>query len=95
MAPKVSSIIQYVLLGALGYILAGAPLSRFLFGSLSERSHQEELSFEKSESLVIPEQNLSCPHHAYNIHLFSKEPLVIYIESFLSDEEAEHLVRIR
>jgi len=94
MAPKLSTTVQYLFIGAIGYILAGAPLSRSLFGA-RKQDPPEEISPEKSASLVISEDNLTCPHHAYNIHIFSRDPLVIYIQSFLSNEEAEHLVRVR
>ncbi|KAF3770046.1 hypothetical protein M406DRAFT_284568 [Cryphonectria parasitica EP155] len=40
--------------------------------------------------------NLSCPDDAdsYRVHVFSKAPLVIYIESFLSRAERAHLLEI-
>jgi hypothetical protein len=94
MVPRLSTTIQYLFIGAIGYILAGAPLSRSLF-SASKQDPTEGISLEKGASLVIPEDNLTCPHHAYNVHILSRDPLVIYIQSFLSNEEAEHLVRIR
>ncbi|OCK95458.1 uncharacterized protein K441DRAFT_658884 [Cenococcum geophilum 1.58] len=93
MVPKLSTTVQYLFIGAIGYILAGAPLSRSLFGE-RKQDPPEEISFEKSASLAISEDNLTCPHHAYNVHIFSRDPLVIYIQSFLSNEEAEHLVRV-
>ncbi|OCL04995.1 hypothetical protein AOQ84DRAFT_323635 [Glonium stellatum] len=91
MVLKLSTTVQYLFIGAIGYILAGAPLSRSLFGP-SKQNPPEEISSEKSASLVIPEDNLTCPYHAYNIHIFSRDPLIIYIQSFLSNEEAEHIV---
>lgn len=39
--------------------------------------------------------NLTCPEDSYSVHLFSKEPLVIYIENFLAVEERSHLLEIR
>jgi hypothetical protein len=30
--------------------------------------------------------------HSYTVHLFSKDPLIIYISSFISPDEAAHLV---
>lgn len=39
--------------------------------------------------------NLTCPGDAYAAHLFSKEPLVVYIENFLSPTERAHLLDIR
>ena len=36
-----------------------------------------------------------CPGGEYKTHILSHEPLVIYIENFLSDEEADHPVDIK
>lgn len=40
-------------------------------------------------------QTLQCPGDEYSVHIFSKEPLVIYIKNFLSAEERSHLLDIR
>lgn len=51
---------------------------------------------EKIESLVLPERDLVCGEHKYKgVHILSREPLVVYIEGFLGDEEARHVVGIR
>jgi hypothetical protein len=39
--------------------------------------------------------NAACPDDAYSVHIFSREPLVLYIEGFLSVEERAHLLDIR
>ncbi|PVH85205.1 2OG-Fe(II) oxygenase superfamily protein [Cadophora sp. DSE1049] len=36
----------------------------------------------------------ACTHPAYKVHIFSKNPLVIYIPNFLTVEEREHLQEI-
>lgn len=36
-----------------------------------------------------------CPADAYSVHIYSREPLVLYIEGFLSAEERAHLLDIR
>ncbi|OCK80883.1 2OG-Fe(II) oxygenase superfamily protein [Lepidopterella palustris CBS 459.81] len=33
----------------------------------------------------------ACPHHLYQVQLFSQDPLVVYIPDFITAEEAEHL----
>jgi len=38
--------------------------------------------------------DLSCPEHTYNVHLFSRDPLAIYISNFITEEEAQHLEEI-
>ncbi|TKA80630.1 hypothetical protein B0A55_01868 [Friedmanniomyces simplex] len=46
----------------------------------------------KVESLVYPDPGLQCPEHNYQVHIFSTTPLIIYIDNFLSPEEATHLI---
>ncbi|KAF2021466.1 hypothetical protein BU24DRAFT_21200 [Aaosphaeria arxii CBS 175.79] len=41
-----------------------------------------------------PQQNYTCPEHLYNVQIFSEDPLIIYIPSFITAEEAEHLQSI-
>ncbi|OIW33815.1 2OG-Fe(II) oxygenase family oxidoreductase [Coniochaeta ligniaria NRRL 30616] len=40
------------------------------------------------------ETGITCPPDAYSVHIFSREPLVLYIEGFLSPEERAHLLDI-
>jgi prolyl 4-hydroxylase len=95
MALKLSSIVEYLLLSAALYIFVLSPLLRTYFPSLilepQESSYQ---SFEKTDSLVIPGPDLVCDPHNYNVHILSREPLVVYIEGFLSHDEAGHLVNV-
>jgi hypothetical protein len=37
----------------------------------------------------------TCRNHPYKTHLFSEDPLVIYINSFISEDEASQLVSLR
>lgn len=40
--------------------------------------------------------NLTCAEdHGYRVHLFSKEPLLVYVEGFLNSTERAHLLEIR
>lgn len=51
------------------------------------------------DSFISPEDDVpfSCAEQEerYKVHIFSRVPLVIYIEGFLSEEETEHLIRVR
>ncbi|KAF2877807.1 hypothetical protein BDV95DRAFT_480508 [Massariosphaeria phaeospora] len=104
MAPSVSfgSLIQYTVLCLLAYILAGAPwLSSIVPGSadgnVAARGRADlnvTLSAEKAQSLVFPEEGLRCEEQGYRVHVFSREPLVLYVEDFLSGGEVEHVVRM-
>lgn len=56
----------------------------------------------EDDSFISPEDDrpLNCAStggdgSAYQTHILSHDPLVIYIENFLSDTEADHLVDVR
>lgn len=102
---SITSFVQYAFLAALAYILAGAPLSTLLVSrtnadsalsgsSLGAKKGVDTIS--KLENLVIPEKNLSCAAHAYKgVYVLSREPLVVYIEGFIGEEEAKEVVALR
>jgi prolyl 4-hydroxylase len=97
---SVSSLVQYVFLAAVVYVLAGAPLST-IFGESSASKGISVYSnvgadSKKLENLVVPEADLQCGDHAYKgVYILSRDPLVVYIEGFLSGEEAKHVVDAR
>lgn len=41
------------------------------------------------------DNSATCRNHAYKTHVLSEDPLVIYIESFISEDEASRLVILR
>lgn len=49
------------------------------------------------EMLAMPHENdtLGCLPDAYSVHIYAKEPLVVYVENFLSEAERAHLLEIR
>lgn len=36
-----------------------------------------------------------CPPDSYVVHIYSKAPLVLYIENFVDESQIEHLLEIR
>jgi prolyl 4-hydroxylase len=52
---------------------------------------------DKIENLIHPKRNLDCEEfdHGYKTHVFSREPLVVYIEGFLSESERRRVVELR
>jgi prolyl 4-hydroxylase len=98
-----ASILQYAVLGMIGYVLAGAPLLSLLTNSTYESrkarasfGQPSALSHDKAAGLIIPERNLSCAEHTYKgLHVLSREPLVVYVEGFLRGHEVEHVVNVR
>lgn len=92
MAFKASSLLEYALLAIPLYLFAISPLLRVLFPSISSESSYQ--SFEETDKLIIPNDELQCSPHHYTTYIAHHEPLVIYVENFLSDREAEHLVQL-
>lgn len=97
---SLGTLVQYAFLAVLAYVLAGAPLLSILSSSDGrreiDRPRNVEISKEKLESLVIPEGNLTCGEHAYRgVYVLSREPLVVYIEGFLTEDECGHVVELR
>ncbi|PVI01323.1 hypothetical protein DM02DRAFT_641937 [Periconia macrospinosa] len=89
---SISTIVQYVFITVVGYVLAGAPLQTLLFSSASTSSAQNG---EKLEGLVVPDRNLTCGGHGFKgVYVLNRDPLVVYIEGFLSQEECDHVVDV-
>jgi prolyl 4-hydroxylase len=44
-----------------------------------------------TEAKEVAETPFTCHHPKYDVHIFSKDPLVIYISDFITLEESEHL----
>jgi hypothetical protein len=42
----------------------------------------------------LSDSDSTCSHPAYNIHIFSISPLVIYISNFISSSERAHLLSV-
>jgi prolyl 4-hydroxylase len=75
------------------YVLVYLPISSMLSGSPQKSRKQQALTF--NETFIATDEPLSCPSHNYNTHILSHEPLIIYIENFLSESESRHLLEIR
>jgi len=75
------------------YVLVYLPLSHMLNGSRTKSTNHGAISF--NESFVATDEPLFCPSHDYTTHILSLEPLIIYIENFLSANESIHLLTIR
>jgi prolyl 4-hydroxylase len=87
----------------LGYALLLIPLYLFVYLPASSMLHGAALTpsdrdISKSSfnfSSIASDELLSCPHHRYTTHILSQDPLIIYIEGFLSADESAHLLKIR
>jgi hypothetical protein len=94
---SLSACVQYIFFAAVVYVLAGAPLnSVFSNGDTDSYSGPLNTSADQLRDIVIPTKNLSCPDHAYKgVHVLSREPLVVYIEGFLSEMERGDVLAMR
>ena len=85
----------------IGYIFALLPLYVLLYLPLQHMlsgSRNDALKFRGTQynaSLIASDEPVSCPTHNYNTFVVSRQPLIIYIENFLSPEESKHLLDIR
>ena len=75
------------------YVLVYLPISHMFNGSSQKSTRQQVLNF--NESFIATDEPLSCPLHNFNTYILSHEPLIVYIENFLSEDESEHLLKIR
>ncbi|KAF2138502.1 uncharacterized protein K452DRAFT_321071 [Aplosporella prunicola CBS 121167] len=94
MAVSLGTVIQYLFYTVVLYVLVGAPISRILFNPRATESADTVTEFINSDRLAIPDESLVCPEHHYQTHILNRDPLVIYIEDFLSGEEAKHIIDI-
>lgn len=85
------------------YLLGLIPVLIFFYTPIVElfspslpQSHGRPPRQLTSELFALDEpSNHTCPTDNYLVHVFSREPLVLYVENFLSTDERDHLLEIR
>lgn len=95
MAVKFGKLVEYAILAIPLFFFVLLPLIRPYLEDDSFDDSAVAVSSDKIESLVYPEPGLQCEEHKVNAHVLYKDPLVIYIENFLSPAEADEVIRIR
>jgi prolyl 4-hydroxylase len=89
------TFLEVAVISVIIYFLVGAPgLSKPRNVSISNKD-TTPIPRAKVESLVHPTVGLRCLEHKYDVHVFSASPLLIYVDGFLSKEEANHLLSAR
>lgn len=86
-------MLGYIAALPLLYVFVYLPISNSYFGTSQRPQGQHAATL--NSSFIADDQPLSCPPHSYNTYVLSQEPLVIYIENFLSADESRHLIEIR
>ncbi|KAJ5130522.1 uncharacterized protein N7515_006561 [Penicillium bovifimosum] len=104
--PKFSTILTWTLYFIPVYIFILEPLLRDSFPGLQAGYPDSTSLFDSSDapgpginltddSFISPEDGVpfTCPgSEGYQVHLLSREPLVMYIENFVSEAEANHIL---
>ena len=90
------TILEVAVISAVIYVFLGAPGLKTPTQPTQSKEEDVPVARARAETLVYPDTtNLQCANHGVDMHVFSTEPLVIYIDGFLSDTEVQHLVAIR
>lgn len=92
---NVRTALQYIGILAVLYIVFGNSISTTVFPQTKEETVDLPVSQDHIESLVYPDPKMQCPQKPLDVHIFSNNPLIIYIPTFLSDEESQHMIEIR
>ncbi|KAF9889104.1 hypothetical protein FE257_008081 [Aspergillus nanangensis] len=106
--PKLSTLLSSVFYLLPLYIFVLAPILRQLYpdpNAASSTSGPSSFFQDDANAVDVNELDpnilslddgvsVACPPDTYRVHLLSRDPLIIYIEDFLSEEEADHLVEI-
>jgi len=77
------------------YFFVYLPLWQMLYGTTSKPSELGVTDININYSAIASDEPLSCLPHSYNTHILSQDPLIVYIENFLSTDESTHLLKIR
>jgi prolyl 4-hydroxylase len=75
------------------YLFVYLPIQHMLFGPAQRPSAPQAVTF--NSSFIASDEPVECPSHVYNTFILSQEPLIVYIENFLSAQESAHLIQIR
>ncbi|RDL34445.1 Uncharacterized protein BP5553_07573 [Venustampulla echinocandica] len=74
------------------YVFIWLPISHILFGAAKNPADARYRTL--NSSLIASNDPLPCISHSYYTFILSQEPLIIYIENFLSSQESDHLLQI-
>ncbi|CAG8960032.1 hypothetical protein HYFRA_00013220 [Hymenoscyphus fraxineus] len=75
------------------YVLIWVPLQNLIFGTGTPRPSDPSAAILNS-TFIASDDPIECAPHAYQTFTLSHEPLIIYVEDFLSEQESKHLVKI-
>ncbi|KAF7545519.1 hypothetical protein G7Z17_g9111 [Cylindrodendrum hubeiense] len=88
-------MISYVVGLVAVFVLFSNPISQLLFPDQAARQHVSPRPRLNESLLAIDAPNATvpaCPADAYTARILHRDPLVVYLEGFLSDEEQRYLI---
>lgn len=90
-------MLTYIVALAGALIFLADPIGNFFYPQKTRLRHSPRPQF--NESLLaldgVNDTVPICPPDMYTARILSTEPLVVYLEGFLSEEERKHLLDIR
>lgn len=90
---------QYIIGLVAAFLVFSNPISDFLYPDRATRINELSPRPQFNESLLaIDAPNATAPEcvqDGYIARIVSREPLIVYLEGFLSPEERSHLLEIR
>ncbi|KAH6890409.1 hypothetical protein B0T10DRAFT_560917 [Thelonectria olida] len=91
-------MISYIIGLAAILVVFSNPISEFLFpNQFAQRSHLAPRPWLNESLLAIDAANATpptCPPDAYTARILHRNPLVVYLEAFVSEGERRHLLEI-
>ncbi|RDW59584.1 hypothetical protein BP6252_12671 [Coleophoma cylindrospora] len=79
------------------YIVLYQPITNLIYGTPALQIQINPEIFLNTSFIAVEDATsraLDCPAHTYQTHILKLEPLIIYIEDFLTVSEQEHLIKI-
>jgi hypothetical protein len=89
------TILEVTVIASVIYFFIGAPGLSDVLSSGKKGVVPAPKIHLKPDSLVYPDLDLDCAKHTYDVHIFSAKPLIVYIDGFLTESEADALVELR
>lgn len=89
---------SYIIALVAAVIFLGNPISQFFSTTHKARVRLSPRPQLNESLLALDGPNDTapvCAPDAYATHILSREPLVVYIERFMNEEERKHLLEIR
>lgn len=83
-------LVQFVQIGFSTMIFLFMDLQRYI----QETIHSSIVSSSMNRSINLSHYENQCRQHQYTVRIVERQPLIIYIEQFLTADEIQHLMEM-